>query len=137
MTTEEYLSARQKKNWKFNSIVNKDAFLDVCRIHPLKQKMVSDIVAAARQDAAVRKLIVFGSSTRYDCHPASDLDICIAWNQPCYDSSGVLLPFTGNMRKVISGVTGGRADVVNYDTLGDTVLQAAVQEGVTVYEHDI
>ena len=40
MTTEEYLIARKSKNWRFKKIVNEDAFLNVNRVHPLKQKLV-------------------------------------------------------------------------------------------------
>jgi sulfur relay (sulfurtransferase) DsrC/TusE family protein len=38
----------------------------------------------------------------------SDLDICIAWKDDCYDENGVLKPFTKNMRQVISTVTKGK-----------------------------
>ena len=75
MTTKEYLTARKDKNWKFNSIVDKNSFRGVNRIHPIKQKMVSEIVKAARNDAEVSRIIIFGSSIRYDCDVTSDLDI--------------------------------------------------------------
>jgi predicted nucleotidyltransferase len=65
----------------------------------------------------IKKIIIFGSSTRYDCDITSDLDVCIDWKDDCYDENGILLPFTRNMRKVISSVTKGKADVVNYDYL--------------------
>lgn len=137
MTTEEYLTARKSENWKFNKVVDDDAFLSVNRIHPIKQRLVRDIVAAAKNDSNVRRLIIFGSSTRYDCDITSDLDICIDWNKDCYDSEGVLMPFTGNMRKVISCTTKGHADVVNYGYLHGTVLEDAVGKGVVVYEHNV
>ena len=66
--------------------------------------MVSEIVKAARNDAEVSRIIIFGSSIRYDCDVTSDLDICIDWKDDCYDEDGVLKPFTGNMRSVISSV---------------------------------
>ncbi len=137
VTTKEYLSARKEKNWKFNSIVDKNSFCEVNRIHPIKQKMVSEIVKAARNDAEVLKIIIFGSSIRYDCDVTSDLDICIDWKDDCYDEDGVLRPFTGNMRSVTSSVTKGRADVVNYDYLTGTAVETAEREGVVVYEHDV
>ena len=137
MTTEQYLIARKAKDWKFNTVVQKDAFSHVNRIHPIKQRMVKDIVDAARLDDSVRKIIIFGSATRYDCDITSDLDVCIDWMWPCYDQEGVLLPFTANMRRVISQTTKGMADVVNYSELSDTVVEAAVREGVTVYEHNV
>ena len=109
MTTEEYLSARKSEDWKFNKVVKDDAFLSVNRIHPIKQRIVGDIVSAARDDKNVKRIIIFGSSTRYDCDITSDLDICIDWFNNCYDEDGVLRPFTGNMRKVISKTTKGRS----------------------------
>ena len=101
MTTEEYLEARKSKEWKFNKIVSEDSFLNVNRVHPIKQKQVKQIVEAARNDEYVKKIIIFGSSIRYDCDITSDLDICIDWKEDCYDKNGVLKAFTRNMRKII------------------------------------
>lgn len=137
MTTEEYLIARKSKDWKFNRVVDAASFSNVNRIHPLKQRMVKEIVDAARKDVAVKRLIIFGSSTRYDCDVTSDLDICIDWVRECYDEDGVLEPFTNSMRKAISTITKGHADVVNYDYLDDTVVADGVKEGVVVYEYNV
>lgn len=137
MTTEEYLAARKSGNWRFNKVVDGASFNHVNRIHPIKQRVVKDIVDAARKDAAVRKIIIFGSSTRYDCDVTSDLDICIDWVEDCYDADGVLKPFTVNMRKAISVITKGKSDVVNLDYLDGTVVKDAVKEGVVVYEHNV
>ena len=41
------------------------------------------------------------------------------------------------MRKQISTITKGCADVVNYDYLDGTVVEDAVKEGVVVYEYDV
>ncbi|MBR1597350.1 MAG: nucleotidyltransferase domain-containing protein [Lachnospiraceae bacterium] len=137
MTTEEYLIARKSADWNFNKIVSDDAFDHVGKIHPLMQKKVKEIVEMAKNDTNVRRIIIFGSSTRYDCDITSDLDICIDWNQDCYDQDGVLMSFTSSMRSVISRVTRGRADVVNYEYLNDTMLRDAVEGGVVVYEHNV
>ena len=137
MTTEEYLEARKSKEWKFNKIVSEDSFLNVNRVHPIKQKQVKQIVEAARNDEYVKKIIIFGSSIRYDCDITSDLDICIDWKEDCYDKNGVLKAFTRNMRKIISDVTDGNSDVVNYDYLEGTLIKDAVMEGVVVYEYNV
>jgi len=137
VTTKEYLIARQARDWKFNRVVDEKSFRHVNRIHPIKQRMVKEIVEAARKDAEVNRIIIFGSSIRYDCDITSDLDICIDWKNDCYDVTGVLKPFTGNMRRAISRITGGKADVVNYDYLNGTVVEEAVKEGIVVYEHDV
>ncbi|MBR1622850.1 MAG: nucleotidyltransferase domain-containing protein [Pseudobutyrivibrio sp.] len=137
MTTEEYLIARKSKDWKFNRVVKDDAFLSVNKIHPIKQKIVEKIVEAAKTDSSVKRIIIFGSSIRYDCDLTSDLDICIDWNEDCYDDEGVLKPFTKNMRKVISRETKGHADVVNYDYLSGTLIEDAAKGGIVVYEHNV
>ena len=41
------------------------------------------------------------------------------------------------MRKAISVITKGRADVVNLGYLDGTVLEDAVKEGIVVYEHNV
>jgi len=137
MTTKEYLIRRKAKDWRFSTVVAADSFTDVNLIHPLKQREVKEIVDAARMDENVRRIVIFGSSIRFDCNEASDLDICIDWSKDCYDAEGVLLPFTRNMRKVISAATKGKADVLNYAYLDGTAVKEAVQEGVLVYEHDV
>lgn len=137
MNTQEYLRLRKLPDWKFSFIVDRDSFKNVNRIHPLKQKLVKEIVSEAKDDAEVKRIIVFGSSTRYDCDINSDLDICIDWKSPCYDEDGVLKPFTRNMRKVISKITKGFADVVNYDYLDGTDIADAVNKGVVVYEYNV
>ena len=136
-TTEEYLKARKSKDWKFNRVVNETSFRHVNKIHPIKQSIVKDIVEVARNDQTVRRIIIFGSSTRYDCDVTSDLDICIDWKKDCYDADGVLKPFTANMRRAISKITKGNADVVNYGYLDGTIIRDAVKEGIVVYEYDV
>lgn len=137
MTTEEYLERRKSKDWNFFAIVEMDSFKNVKKIHPLKQKMVKAIVDAAKEDSYVSRIIVFGSATRYDCDITSDLDICIEWTKPCRDEDDIYYPFTLPMRKLISKVTKGHADVINYELLDDTYLMDAVREGVEVYGNDV
>ncbi|WP_405379632.1 nucleotidyltransferase domain-containing protein [Phascolarctobacterium sp.] len=137
MDTRQYLLQRKSPNWKFSFIVDKDSFMNVNRVHPLKQKIVQSIVAAAKEDKEVKRIIIFGSSVRYDCDIDSDLDICIDWKQDCYDADGILKPFTKNMRKIISAVTKGLADVVNYQYVAGTDIDEAVEKGVVVYEYNV
>ena len=137
MTTEEYLERRKSKNWRFNKVVEECAFLHVDKVHPLKQRLVMEIVDAAKTDPAVRRIILFGSAIRYDCDITSDLDLCIDWYDDCYDEEGVLKPFTIPMRRVISRASKGHADVINYSDLDDTWVKDAVQKGVLVYEQNV
>lgn len=103
-------------------------------INPIKREIIKNIVSAARTEPMVRKIIIFGSSIREDCRADSDVDICIDWNQDCYDSEGVLKPFTISMRRKISMLTKGHVDVVNYGYLKGTYIEDAVKNGVVVYE---
>ena len=135
VNTQEYLVRRKSKDWKFSYIIDRDSFQNVNKIHPLKQKIVKSIVDVAKKDINVKRLIIFGSSIRYDCDIFSDLDICIDWLKPCYDEDGVLHSFTCNMRKNISAITCGQADVVNYNYLDGTEIKKAVNEGVIVYDN--
>jgi hypothetical protein len=59
MTTEEYLKARKSKDWKFNRIVDSSSFRNVNRIHPIKQKIVKEIVDEAKKDYEVERIIIF------------------------------------------------------------------------------
>lgn len=136
MTTDEYLEKRKSKDWNFNPVVPLDSFMNVQKIHPLKQKIVKSIVDNAKTDSHVKSIIVFGSSVRYDCHPFSDLDLCIDWTEDCYTENGVLKPFTGKLRSLISSITEGNADVINYQDLDYTnVKDDVLDRGIIVYEH--
>ena len=137
MTTEEYLIARTKPNWKFWNSIPMDSFDYVNKIHPLKQKIVKEIVDAAKEDSYVNRLIIFGSSIRYDCNVTSDLDICIDWTESCSDEDGVLKPFTRHMYSIITKVTHGNVDVVPYEFLDNMLITDAVLQGVTVYERHV
>ena len=137
MTVEEYLIARKSKDWNFNQIVDGNSFLNVRKIHPIKQKIVKEIVDDAKCDEYIKRIIIFGSAIRYDCDITSDLDICIEWKEECYDEDGVLKKFTRNIRKTISEVTKGRADVLNYGYLEGTEVEESVKEGVIVYEYNV
>ena len=132
MTTDEYLEKRKSKD----PVVPLDSFMNVQKIHPLKQKIVKSIVDNAKADSHVKSIIVFGSSVRYDCHPFSDLDLCIDWTEDCYTEDGILKPFTCKLRSLISSITEGNADVINYQDLDDTVVKDDVlNSGIIVYEH--
>jgi len=137
VTAREYILKRKLKNWNFNVVVNSGDFQYVSKIHPLKQRQVRDIVAAAKEDSAVKSIIVFGSATRYDCDIDSDLDLCIDWRYECYDNEGVLQSFTQNMYKHITDVTRGNVDIINKEDLPDTYLTEAVEQGVVVYEQNV
>lgn len=135
MTSEEYLVRRTQNDWKFFRTVPYTAFRHVIKIHPLKQKIVAEIVKTARTDPMVKRIIIFGSSTRYDCNIHSDLDICVQWKENPYDDEGLLRPFTRNICHVISEVTKGNCDLIPYDEerIKGSFVEKAIKEGVVVY----
>lgn len=44
MTTEEFLLRRKSPDWRLSTIVDKNSFKYVNRIHPLKQRIVKEIM---------------------------------------------------------------------------------------------
>ena len=60
MTTEEYLERRKSKNWNFFAVVDLDSFKNVKKIHPLKQKLVKEIVEAAKEDTYLTDVVKEG-----------------------------------------------------------------------------
>lgn len=138
MTVEKYLTEREKPGWDFAMIVPADSFDHVSKIYPLKQRLVKEIVNAAKKDDYVKRVIIFGSSVKYYCNQFSDLDICIDWVEDCYDKDGVLKPFTVDFCSFISIITKGNADIVHYDYLDGTVIKDDILErGVVVYDNNV
>lgn len=132
MTFYEYKTLSGQKGWKFN-VVSDRHFKNIQYIHPLKQKIIADIVEKAKNCPEIKRLIVFGSSITNKCDFQSDLDICIDWNIDCVDSDGVFVPETFDFMNFVSMITKGHADMVHYQYLEGTLIKDAVEEGVEVY----
>ncbi len=135
MTFYEYKTESSKRTWKFNKVADTDVE-NIEYIHPLKQKLVSEIVEAARLDKGVKSLRVFGSAITNQCDFESDLDICIDWNFDCYDAEGVLVPEAASFLNIISVLTKGNCDVVHFKYLEGTVVEHDAKKGVIVYVYD-
>lgn len=56
-------------------IINKKRFLNNNKIHPLQQNNVEQIIEELKKYVEVKKIIVFGSSTKETCNYESDVDI--------------------------------------------------------------
>ncbi len=136
MTFYEYKTRSSLPGWKFKKVVQED-ILNIVYIHPLKQRLVADIVKAAYNDVGVKSIRVFGSAITNRCDPESDLDLCIEWNFDCYDENGVLVPETVCFMRQISLLSNGNCDVVHYQYLGGTVVEEAAKGGVLVYVSDV
>ena len=113
-----------------------DSYENVSYIHPLKQKIVSEIVKKAKEDKYVRSLRIFGSSVSNRCDFQSDLDLCIDWKIDCYDKDGVLVPETVAFLSEVSRLTEGHCDVVHLGYLNGTVVKEDAEKGVIVYVSD-
>lgn len=50
-------------------------FMNIEKIHPQQQDAVGKMIDHCKNDENIRKIIIFGSSTREDCRPESDVDI--------------------------------------------------------------
>lgn len=135
MTFYDYKTDSAKRTWKFNKIISDD-IMNIEYIHPLKQKVVSNIVKKAQTDSGVKSIRIFGSAITNQCDFNSDLDICIDWNFNCYDSDGVLVAATVSFMHEISMLTKGQCDVVHLQYLAGTVVEQDAREGVIVYVYD-
>lgn len=62
--------------WDFD-IVIKQSYLNVNRIHPVKQACVYRFIECAKQDPCIHYIVVFGSSVKFECTSRSDIDFLI------------------------------------------------------------
>lgn len=62
---------------KYSFEIFAEKYNNIDRIHPLKQKEVGEIVAAADNDSNVKLVVVFGSSADFRCNSNSDIDVYI------------------------------------------------------------
>ncbi|MBQ4058062.1 MAG: hypothetical protein IJD40_03925 [Lachnospiraceae bacterium] len=135
MTFYDYKVNSTKRTWKFNKIVS-DNVMNIEYIHPLKQKIIVDIVKSAKENIGIKSIRVFGSAITSECDFESDLDLCIDWNFDCYDDEGVLVPETVSFMHNISMITKGKCDVVHLQYLAGTIVEQDAREGVVVYVYD-
>ncbi len=71
-------SWEENKNKKFYfPIIIQNNNYECNRIHPLKQKVVSDIYDYVKVKKEIQKVIIFGSSVNIRCNKKSDIDIAI------------------------------------------------------------
>lgn len=134
MTSEEYNVLRKLPTWRYNVIVQSPTALRLNRIHPLKQRLVDAICKEAKNHKVVKRIIIFGSSIRWDAHQWSDLDICIDWYGDVRDDNFVDVKEVSEFKNRISILSEGNADIIDYQFLNETVVADAVEKGVCVYE---
>lgn len=135
MTLSEYIEKSNQRQWVF-PLVADGKVKNIRKIHPLKQKLVCDIVSLAKQDDGVREIIVYGSATSNRCHEGSDLDICIAWNFDCFDEEGVYVPAAAKLLREVSITGDGHVDVMPYTSWISEDVVREIKKGVVIYVQD-
>ena len=108
------------KHWDFG-VVCKQHFLNCNQIHPLKQRDVASIVECAKNDKNIKRLLIFGSATRFDCNSYSDIDLFVE-----RDDNKLKSPV--DYSKVLSDV-----DVIYGFKCGKTLKDEIEKTGVEVY----
>lgn len=63
-------------NFRFKKIVDCPG-VEMDRVFPTQQKLVSEIIKCVKGDSAVEKMLLFGSSINMRCTATSDLDLLI------------------------------------------------------------
>ena len=63
---------KKGRPWK---VCIEDPFQECCKVHPLQQKKVAELLHELTACDAVGRVIVFGSSVTDQCHIGSDVDI--------------------------------------------------------------
>lgn len=120
MLVEDYITKDNENLWSFEN-VTEIQYDNICRIHPLKQLDIYYLIEAAKCDAEIQGLVVFGSATRFDCNSYSDLDILVIREDKKYK-------FDFSYDKIKSDV-----DVLYSWNSGSNILREIKATGVLVY----
>lgn len=64
------------KQYLFPTVLEHDQ-VNLFRVHPLKQKLVAKLYDALKEEACIKKIVLFGSSTTIRCNKKSDIDLAI------------------------------------------------------------
>jgi predicted nucleotidyltransferase len=131
----------EELNRLVDSILSKDTFpvIEPCKqrpdlpilrkVHPLKQRMVSQLIDCAKECPSVARIYVFGSAITHDCGVDSDIDLYIQFlpHTPDTDKSA--------FRREILGFV-GVADIF-YDTDIDAkeAIYDEIMKGLVVYDN--
>lgn len=121
MTVADTLTMRY-----FPVVVNGDKSI-LCRVHPLKQRLVLQIREAAKEFPTIQRIYLFGSSTTGLCHIDSDTDLCMKCNTP----DG--MPQFETVAK-IGELCDWNCDILSYATIDAKLKTIIEKEGVLIYE---
>lgn len=115
-----YISHNGENLWDFE-VLDGCEFLNANHIHPLKQHDISLLTRLLREDEHIIEAIVFGSSVRFDCHSASDIDLLIVRDDKEKKIEVSLDEIKSEM------------DIIFASHLGDRLRKEIGQTGVLVY----
>lgn len=98
------------------------------KINPIKRDQVVSCIRIAQRSPKVVKMIIFGSSVREDCSPASDVDICLVINgtTKCMEMY--------ELARDINYACDYNCDILKYHKLNDKFKKEIESKGVVVYE---
>lgn len=143
LSIESFLELLEKKEEKISSswndkrnyiytfpVVYNNSNYDVSRIHPLKQKKISELYYALKEYSFIKKVIVFGSSTTIRCNKDSDIDLAIEMDKDYYN-----LDNKNMISEKVQEVTNYNSDIlwINNEKEGTQILEN-INKGVVIYE---
>ncbi len=111
----------KKHDYIINRKIVSDRYLNVSKIHPLKQRQVNNLINFLKENDSVNRIIIFGSSVTNRCRTGSDLDFYVE------------LDDNKDFNKAISSVI-SNYDYWNNFTVDSRLLNEIQKKGVLVYE---
>ncbi|MCD8012493.1 MAG: nucleotidyltransferase domain-containing protein [Lachnospiraceae bacterium] len=120
LSSDEYIRHNGENLWDFE-VLDGCEFPNVNHIHPLKQRDIMKLTQLVREDEHIMQVIVFGSSVRFDCHSASDIDLLIVRDD--------------NQRRIDVSLDeiSSEMDILFASHLGERLRREIGQTGVPVY----
>lgn len=106
------------------------------QIHPLKRRIVYEIVEMAKKHTCIQKIVVFGSAITDRCTEHSDIDLWIDCSINCYDSQGVFVPEADEIIREIDAITNYNSDILFNEQLVGSYVEDSARNGVCVYDKD-
>lgn len=107
---------------------------NIDKINKIKREKVKNIlnnVEKNNSEKMIKKIIIFGSSTRFDCREDSDIDICIVTNENMPES--LVIKFV-LLEGSFSEISKNKCDIINYKFTDDYMKNMIKETGVCVYE---
>lgn len=125
-------SWEENKNKKFYfPVIVQNTNYECNRIHPLKQKVVSDIYDYVKGKKEIQKVIIFGSSVNIRCNKKSDIDIAIEIKDSYYTRI-----IQNEISESIQEICEYNSDILWLNTIEqNTILYNNInKKGVVIYE---